>query len=195
VVFELSTKDKDDYQSIQKVRTFSPPSTDREYIFAQLSKNIENACIKLRRHKLHARAGYFFLKTQDMRYRGTAVSLLRYTMIPATFITAIRPLFKKLWQPGIRYRATGIVLSGLSKQSIGQLDLFGESKLEEKLIMVYKGIDTLDHRHGKHTVFLGSSLAALNYEQRGIYADRKRNLFRGENFRKRVGIPLFGEVK
>jgi DNA polymerase-4/DNA polymerase V len=40
---------------LSQSKTFTPPSDDREYVFAQLSKNIENACIKIRRYHLVAR--------------------------------------------------------------------------------------------------------------------------------------------
>jgi len=47
-VLPLLTAEKTSYQSIQKWKTFTPPSQDRDFVFAQLSKNIENACIKAR---------------------------------------------------------------------------------------------------------------------------------------------------
>jgi nucleotidyltransferase/DNA polymerase involved in DNA repair len=50
------------YQSISKTKTFTPPTSDREFLLAQLSKNVENACIKARRHKLEARRVSFFLR-------------------------------------------------------------------------------------------------------------------------------------
>jgi DNA polymerase-4 len=58
------------YQSISKTKTFTPPTSDREMLLAQLSKNVENACIKARRHHLEARRVSFFLRTQDFRHTG-----------------------------------------------------------------------------------------------------------------------------
>ena len=49
VVNELDVQGRKSYQSIQKTKTFTPPSKDFDFVFAQLSKNIENACIKARR--------------------------------------------------------------------------------------------------------------------------------------------------
>ena len=37
-VLELETEAKHDYQSIQKFKTFTPPSQDRTFLFAQLSQ-------------------------------------------------------------------------------------------------------------------------------------------------------------
>src|SRR5262249_38085532 len=52
VIFELVTAKKEKYQSISKTKTFTAPSRDDRFIFSQLSKNIENACIKARRWNL-----------------------------------------------------------------------------------------------------------------------------------------------
>jgi DNA polymerase-4/DNA polymerase V len=49
-VFELALGEHETYYTIQKVKTFTPASSDRALVFAQLAKNIENACITLQRH-------------------------------------------------------------------------------------------------------------------------------------------------
>src|SRR5215472_13083696 len=51
-VFELVTAEHETYHTIQKVKTFTPPSRDHDFVFAQLAKNIENACVKMRKYKL-----------------------------------------------------------------------------------------------------------------------------------------------
>ena len=50
-ILALETQPKTDYASVQKVKTFTPPSSDRAFVFAQLAKNIENACMKARRYR------------------------------------------------------------------------------------------------------------------------------------------------
>src|SRR5262249_5521890 len=78
-VLELETATKHDYQSIQKFKTFTPPSHERGFLFAQLSKNIENACIKARRYKLAAKGALIFLKTQHFDVQGVEVTFSRPT--------------------------------------------------------------------------------------------------------------------
>lgn len=197
VVYDLNTEQKHNYQSIAKTKTFTPPSTDKEYVFAQLSKNVENACIKIRRHKLNVKRLFFFLKTQQFKFQGTEIKLGKATTIPSEILGIIRPYFDRLWQPTELYRATGIILSELTDVCTGQLDLFGRAKKDETMIMVYKNLDQLSAKYGKHTVFLGSSLAAISRQHvgsRGLSASRKTNLFRGETERKRLGIPMLGHV-
>jgi DNA polymerase-4/DNA polymerase V len=38
--------EKTSYASIQKMKTFTPPSRDRAFVFAHLAKNIETATMK-----------------------------------------------------------------------------------------------------------------------------------------------------
>ena len=63
---------------------------------------------------------------------------------------------------------------------------------------VYEAVDQLDAKYGKHTVFLGSSFTAMQDKQhtgeRAELPRRRQMLRKGEGARKRVGIPLLGEV-
>jgi nucleotidyltransferase/DNA polymerase involved in DNA repair len=81
-ILPLVTEKKSTYQSIQKIKTFTPPSYDRAFVFAQLSKNIENACIKARRYKLAAKGAVLCLKTQQFRVHSIAVRFSRSTAFP-----------------------------------------------------------------------------------------------------------------
>jgi nucleotidyltransferase/DNA polymerase involved in DNA repair len=51
-VFELATGEHDMYYTMQRLKTCTPASRDRAFVFAQLAKNIENAYIKARKYKL-----------------------------------------------------------------------------------------------------------------------------------------------
>src|SRR5215813_7202318 len=126
-VLPLITEEKSTYHSIQKVKTFTPPSSERAFVFAQLSKNIENACIKARKYQLAAKGAFVFLKTQQFRCHGLDVRFSRATSFPQEIIRAIEPAFAQLFRPGEAYRATGVVLLKLEEDTMVQLDLFGET--------------------------------------------------------------------
>jgi DNA polymerase-4/DNA polymerase V len=194
-VFELETKSKDNYASIQKVRTFTPPSKDRQFIFSQLSKNIENACIKLRRYNLVAKSGVFFLKLQNFRYSGIEVKFSRPTCIPSDIVNIAREHFGEMFNENGLYRATGVMLLKLGEDKEKQLDLFGEAVRGEGLKKLYDSVDKVNEKFGKHTLFLGSSFLANKFSQhlgdRGDTPQRKSLLFRGETKRKRLAIPMF----
>ena len=96
-VLALETQEKEDYQSVQKFKTFSPPSNDREFVFSQLAKNIENGCMKVRRYQLVAGSAMCFLRTQDFRDVGLEVRFSRPTAFSHEVIHALRPLFDDLF--------------------------------------------------------------------------------------------------
>src|SRR5215510_15688112 len=194
-VLPLITAEKATYLSIQKVKTFTPASSERAFVFAQLSKNIENACIKARKYKLAAKGAFVFLKTQQFRLHGLDVRFSRATSFPHEILRAIAPAFDQLFRPGEAYRATGVVLLKLEEDTMVQLDLFGETLRAEKLSRVYQAVDRVREQYGKHTLFLGTSYLAQKFGQhlgeRGDEPQRKQQLFKGETKRKRLGIPMF----
>lgn len=204
VMLELDTTGRETYQSIQKTKTFTPPSTDPRFIFSQLSKNIENACIKARRWGLVTDTVSFFLKTQDFRYRGCEVKLSNATALPEDILRAVSAHFTSAFKAGVEYRATGVTLQNLKIGGNEQLDLFGAMEKTYTLARVYEHMDALSEKFGKHAVFLASSFHAMAPQnsalaQAGMQSRAKtpgyhRDLFRGETTRKRIGIAYLGEV-
>lgn len=185
-------------QSIMKTQTFTPPSRDPETIFARLSKNIENACIRARRHALASTRIGIFLKTQDFHYAGFELKLPRKTNVPEEILAVIRPRFRALLKSNTLYRATGIVLSDLTLANPEQMGLFPENARSERLRDLYGTIDQLADRFGKHTIFLGATERALNRSAhqgiRGTPSTRASTILPGETARQHIGLPFLGSV-
>ncbi|MDP3735013.1 MAG: DNA polymerase IV [bacterium] len=198
-VLPLELEEKHDYKSISKTKTFTPPTSERAFILAQLSKNTENACIKARRHGLAARRVFFLLRTEVYRHVGYEIRLSRPTALPQEIVALIDAELNRVYSPHERYRLTGVVLSDLIASSVRQMDLFGDTLHALTLSKVYDAVDAVDRKYGKHTVFLGSSFKAIAGQQhcgeRAESARRSTMLFRGECPRRRLGIPMLGEVR
>lgn len=197
-VLALETKPHRNTTSIQKVKTFTPPSDSKTFVFAQLSKNIENACIKARRHGLAAAEVTIFLRTQDFRHQGLRVQFASATAFPNKIIHACEKLFSDCFNPRQLYRATGIVLSKLTDDVNAQLDLFGSHLQIEKLARLYDGVDALSQKFGKHTVFAGSSFAAHQWGSHRGDSSTALTIGRGDtpSRRQRLAVPMlsFGEA-
>ncbi len=197
-VYNLSVGAKNDYKSISKTKTFTPPSNNKEFVFSQLSKNIENACIKLRRHKLLTKRIFFYLKTQGYHSSGAEIKLDKLTASPNHILNIVNDYFEKIFDPRNLFRATGIILSDLSIQKEKQLDLFGEVVAEEKFAKIFESVDEISKKYGKHSLFTGRSFLAMNNSQhkneRGSESERRKKLFKGETKRKRLYLPTLGEV-
>ena len=198
VALELDTEGRETYQSIQKTKTFTPPSRDQDFIFSQLSKNIENACIKARRWGLATPEIFFFLKTQDFHYHGCSIRLPYPTAIPQHILALVKEYFPRVYRKGTLYRATGITLMRLSGSHLAQLDLFGSVEKSEGMKKIFESVDGLSERYGKHAVFLGSSFEAMTHAahagDRGELPTRVEHLFKGETLRRRLAVPFLGEV-
>jgi len=192
-VYPVTTETKSTYQSISKVKTFTPASTDATFVFAQLSKNLENACIKARKYRLAASRIIVFLRKQDFTSNGVEIKLSRPTSYPLELFGLLREGFQQVFEPESLYRQTGVVLSGLLPEIGIQYTLFDDTARIEKMSKIYESMDALSRKYGKHTVQHGASLPAKLQAQhegeRGDVPVRKSALFKGENKRQRLGIP------
>ena len=201
-VYPVETGEREAYKSISKTKTFTPPSTDRAQVFSQLAKNVENACIKLRRHQLSATRVAFFLKTQDFHKRGLEIEFSVASQTPNDILSAIERHFDTVFQSGAQYRATGVITSGLVADDARQKDLFGATNRDTKLREVYNKVDEVDRKFGKHTVFTGASMRALsgangkNHNDVAMQSDdeRRRPAPSGAGYRQRLNVLYLGEV-
>ena len=193
-VYPVVTESKSSYQSISKTKTFTPASRDEVFVFAQLSKNLENACIKARRYKLAATRLIIFLRKQDFTSSGAEIKLSRPTAYPVELFELARTGFQQLYQAEALYRQTGVVLSGLVAENSVQYSLFDDTTKIEKMARIYESIDRISQKFGKHTVQHGASLPAKLQTQhegeRGDVPKRKESLWKGENKRQRLGLPM-----
>ncbi len=199
-LYTVHTELKSTYASIGKTRTFTPPSCNRSVVFAQLSKNIENAFIKVRRHQLAVKKMVVYLKTQDFRFFGHEAALSRPTCYPLDVLALAEQLFSDLFQPQTLYRATGVVLLDLQTHTHIQRTLFEEPVRLEKLERLYGSIDELSQKYGKHTVFVGSSFQAQTGAQhqsnRGDVSESKSQRQGKPHVRKFLDMPsMIGEVR
>ena len=193
-VYPVVSESKSNYQSISKTKTFTPPSTEESFVFAQLSKNMENACIKARRYRLAATRVVLFLRTQEFRDSGVEIRLSRPTAYPADLFGPLREGFVRLYRPGTPYRQTGVVLAGLTPEAEVQYTLFEDTAKIQKMARIYGAIDRLSERFGKYTVrhaaSLPTKLQAQHEGDRGDTPKRMTEMFKGENDRQRLGLPM-----
>ncbi len=165
------------YSSIQKTRTFHPPTNDKVFLLSQLSKNIEEACAKARYYKLVPKKVSFFLKTQNFQFTVCSVSLSSPTNAPEIIISLVEKKFKDMHVNNIIYRTTGVTLQDLILDSVSQGDLFGNTDKANKFELIHKQIDMLENKFGKKLVHLASTHQAIKREVKGTENDDlERNL-------------------
>ncbi len=151
-----------EYKSIMKTRTFSPPSSQKEFVFSQISKNVERICNKLRAHGMYAKEISGYLKTQEFSYKGFELRLSHAAATPEVILKHIRPHFERVFRKDTLYRATGIIARGLVNETGIQQDLFGAVFENKSVTALYHSIDRLKDKYkDSNLVFLGSSMRAV----------------------------------
>ncbi|MEI6611084.1 MAG: DNA polymerase IV [Deltaproteobacteria bacterium] len=191
-VYPVSTEEKSSYASISKTKTFAPPTSNAEYLFAHLMRNMESACIKARRYSLAPNKIVVFLKKNDFSTAGSEAKLSRPCAFPLEFSDIIRDLFNSCYCPKDIYRATGVVLLNMEPDTNIQYSLFDNPLQAEKIRGLYNVADELGQKYGKHTLHLGSShlIDKLGRGRRGSPTSREQTQFKGETNRRHLGLPL-----
>jgi DNA polymerase-4 len=157
-IYPVNPERKSVYKSISKARTFTPPTSERGFLYAQLSKNLEDACMKARRYNLFAKRVALFLRTQDFRDSALELRLTRPSAYPQEILPLLKQGFESLYKEGTLYRQTGIILGELVEPNSSlQVSLFEEPLRIERLERLYTVIDRLVEKHGRGILFHASS--------------------------------------
>lgn len=191
-VYPVLLEEKSTYASISKTKTFAPPTNNCEYLFAQLMRNVESACIKARRYQLLPKRIITYLKKQNFESVGQEVKLNRPCVYPMELTAIIRGMFMTMYRLEEIYRATGVVLLDLAQNPERQYSLFEDSVKAEKIRDLYKGVDEVCQKYGKHSLHLGGShlLEELGKGRRGEPTSREQTLLFGETKRKHLPLPI-----
>lgn len=99
-VKQLNTVLRDDIGSITTSQTFTPASSDVSFVFAELSKNIEKACEKLRMHSMRSNSVEIFLKTNRFQYVSRNIVLPIYTADPRYVLSYVSSVIHELFNKG-----------------------------------------------------------------------------------------------
>ena len=191
-VYPVSTEEKSVYASISKMKTFAPPTKDREYLFAHLLRNMESACIKARRYQLAPKKIVSILKKQDFESAACEIKLNRPTCQPMDLSDLLHNAFQGLFRENELYRATGIILLELAPDTNQQYSLFEDPVRAEKIRDLYEAIDEISGKYGKHTLHLGGShtIETKGQGKRGAPTIREETRLFGETKRQHLGLPL-----
>lgn len=136
-------------------RSFGRPILQLDELEEAISSYTAIACLKLREQKSVAAALSVFLRTSPFSTKGPFYeNNLSYELpVPSAdtrvFIKYARQCLQKLYKPGYRYAKTGIILSGLSSDSIAQGDMFTPPVENDHLM---ETLDLINKKYGKRTV-------------------------------------------
>ena len=174
------------YKSVMKTATFRPITKDPKSLLAELARNTERACAKLRRHNLAAQEVSFYLKSQEFRYYSTEFKLPVATNLPTEILNLIEKNLHRVYSKR-DFRATGVILRNICPADSFQQDLFGKTTDVHGLSTLYKTIDHINHSQKKRTIFLARSLMSKKHSVRKIHERSRDARF------PLLNIPYWGE--
>lgn len=177
--------------TILKSKTFAPPCTDRDVVFAELVRNVETAFARARRFGLRPRRMGLVLRRQDFRHDGIEARLNRATSSTLEVLPVVRDLFLRTFVPRLPYRATLVVLSHLEDDNTEQLDLFEDRVRIASFQRITRAVENLNHRYGRYALCSGTSLflARKPEHPRDAKPQRHGMCFNGERGSRRLRLP------
>ncbi|TFH12631.1 MAG: DNA polymerase IV [Lentisphaerales bacterium] len=191
-VYKVEPEEKSSFISISKTKTFSAPSSDREFVYAKLIRNVESGFIKLRRYRLRAKVAGVMLRRKDYGEEGLEAALSRPTSSTQEVLPLVRLMFDRLYRHDAEYRSTMIFLSRLEDDRDDQLELFADNLRIERMAGISRAIDAVNEKYGKHTLSLGTSLflGRARRTSKDEPPARKQALLDGETARQRLNLPM-----
>ena len=192
-IHPVVTEEKSSYATISKCKTFTAPSSDPDFVYAKLIRNVESAFIKMRRYKLRTRWMTVSLRRKDFTQVAMEAKLNRATSATQEVLPMVKQLFDQLIEPATEYRTTIVILGELEDDLVEQTELFEDRLRIDRMDRASKVIDEVNERFGKHKLGIGQSLYLPHHEvtDRDDKPLRKENLLPGETDRRRLKLPQF----
>jgi DNA polymerase-4 len=185
----------EDQKSLSRTLSFYPYKTDRSELFAELSRNVENACIKARNSGIAPYIVTWFLKTKEHRYETYRIKLEHPTNIPSVIIGKIKEQFDRISIKGKLYKTTGVTFSHLVREDSIQQNLFDSYKEIDTKSDIFKIVDTLNQKYGRHTVHMASSMRGIERQATTYVGRNQMNFFNKiKKTGKELSIPYLGET-
>lgn len=148
-------------KNIRSARSFGRIIVEYEEIAEALAYYASKAAEKLRKQGSCTQAIHVFLKTnrfntKEVYYnKGFTASLVTPTNDTRIIIAAAKNALKQIFQPGLKYKKTGIILLDLSPFSTRQHDFFAvdNSAKNDKVMAV---LDTANQNWGAKSLFIAA---------------------------------------
>jgi DNA polymerase-4/DNA polymerase V len=138
MVFTVNPDAKREYKSITRSQTVTPPTNNKDILWARLLSHVEDCFLKARNYNYAVKKLTLYLKSQDFHHHAIEIKLLESSVFPITIRKELQEGFEKIYKPNILYRATGATISEFVENNQKQASLFfANSSLEQKAKRIY----------------------------------------------------------
>lgn len=142
MVYSVNPDAKRVYKSITRSQTVTPPTNNRDILWARLLSHIEDSFFKARNYNYAVKKVSLYLKDQGFHHHQAEVRLSEPTSYPMSVRRELREGFEKIYKKNILFRATGATIYDFCENTQKQASLFfGNSDMEEKAKKFYPSIE------------------------------------------------------
>ena len=137
-------------QSVQDTSVLPGFTSDGEVLRAELRCHLHRACRRMRKDGCFCTVAGIMLRTKDFAVVSDKVKLPAASDAEFYIAGAVLPLLKNIYHPGILYRSSGVMLSGLVSRETYQPELF--ERLQFKSSPLSAAWDALENKFGKNVI-------------------------------------------
>lgn len=167
--FEIETKTQNK-KEITCSRSFGKKITTIKEIKEAVSDYVSRAGEKLRRQDSVCWGIYVYITTsyhtEDRYYKGALQRIAIATSDTTELITKAHKSIDEIFLQGKKYAKAGVVLTGITKSTNVQADLFEVPKKKGKQTRLNKAVDILNSKLGAGTVSVASSGINNNWKMK-----------------------------
>ena len=147
-----------DPDSVSCSRSFGTPVENLEGLAESVASFAAQAAEKMRRHKMVSQGCNVYAQfgsACDSRWVERSVIFESPTNATNEILKAITKVIGALYVPGVKYRKSGVVFFGLTKEdALRQMDLFETpAPTSSKTKKLFKAVDALNKKYGRGKVF------------------------------------------
>ncbi|HGJ5892604.1 MAG TPA: translesion error-prone DNA polymerase V subunit UmuC [Arsenophonus apicola] len=150
-------------------RSFGRKISEFEFVRQSICAHAERAAEKLRQQRQCCR--FVRIAIQTSRFSSSEPAIYRYaskilsypTQDSRDIIKAATEILLQIWQPGIRYSKSSVMLSDFSEPDLSQLSLFATEKPLANAYSLMQVIDTINQNQIGKIGFAGQGLINKKY--------------------------------
>lgn len=138
MIYAVNPDNKRVYKSMTRSSTVTPPTDDKDILWARLLSHVEDVFLKARNYNYAVKRVFVYLKDQKFNHHGVEIKLAEATSFPITIRSELKESFDKIYKKGVLYRASGATIYEFLENNQRQASLFfSHSDMEKKAKKIY----------------------------------------------------------
>lgn len=131
MVYGVNPDAKRVYKSMTRSSTVTPPTNDKNILYARLLSHVEDVFLKARNYKYSVKKVFIYLKDQKFNHHGVEIKLTDPTAFPIMIREELQKGFNAIYKKDVLYRASGATIYDFIENNQKQASLFFSNPIKE----------------------------------------------------------------